>query len=451
MYWTKILGGIVLAAIWAAQPSAAQAVSLHVADADVRDVLSSTALLGGINLIIDDSVTGMITIDLDDLEPQEALHLIASAKGLFFDDSGGAIVISSRQRAAPGFCRTYVFPIQYADLDELVEDISLSAAKEGIFLQTENKYTDGIGTGTLQERNAPYGDIKKSEWPHSGSENRSSSLHDDKDNRLKADHATGSLVFFGTETEADDIRAALTQLDVPAKQVTLEAKVVALQKDASKKLGIEWEWSKIPQYAYEGDEVHRVWTNGESVPGIISFGGGPDGNPYEFYYAVTLNALIANGQATILAKPNITTIQGHAAVINIGGEVPVPTVETTNSTTTTSFEYKEAGIILRYMPMVNADGCITARVHTEVSSPQYVEDLKAYRFQKRSADTVVRLQDGETMVIGGLIGSEESRTLSEIPFLANLPILGSFFRSVKNTRNESEIMIFLTAHVLDER
>ena len=103
------------------------------------------------------------------------------------------------------------------------------------------------------------------------------------------------------------------------------------------------------------------------------------------------------------------------------------------------------------MPMVNADGCITARVHTEVSSPQYVEDLKAYRFQKRSADTVVRLQDGETMVIGGLIGSEESRTLSEIPFLANLPILGSFFRSVKNTRNESEIMIFLTAHVLDER
>ena len=143
-------------------------------------------------------------------------------------------------------------------------------------------------------------------------------------------------------------------------------------------------------------------------------------------------------------------MQGREAVINIGGEVPVPTISTTNATTTTSVTYREAGIILRCTPRVNPEGGVTATVHTEVSSPLYVESLKAYRFQKRSADTTVRLRDGETMVIGGLIGSEETKSLSKVPFLGDLPILGVFFRSVRTSKSDSEIMIFLTAHVLDE-
>ena len=125
-------------------------------------------------------------------------------------------------------------------------------------------------------------------------------------------------------------------------------------------------------------------------------------------------------------------------------------VTSTNTATTTSITYRDAGIILRCTPRVNPDGAITTKVHTEVSSPLYVDSLKAYQFQKRSADTVVRLKDGETMVIGGLIGSEESKSLSKVPFLGDLPILGAFFRSVRKSKSDSEIMMFLTAHVLDE-
>ena len=83
-----------------------------------------------------------------------------------------------------------------------------------------------------------------------------------------------------------------------------------------------------------------------------------------------------------------------------------------------------------------------------MSSPLYVEELKAYRFQKRAADTTVRLKDGETMVIGGLIGREELRSLVKIPFLGDLPVLGAFFRSVRNNSSDSEVMIFLTARVV---
>ena len=103
---------------------------------------------------------------------------------------------------------------------------------------------------------------------------------------------------------------------------------------------------------------------------------------------------------------------------------------------------------MKYTPRINSDGTITATIHTEVSTPQYVEDLKAYRFNTRSADTVVTVKDGEPMIIGGLIGSEEEKSISKIPFLGDLPILGALFRTHRNSKSESELMIFLTAHVV---
>lgn len=286
------------------------------------------------------------------------------------------------------------------------------------------------------------------------------------------DKETNQVVFYGTRAQAALVKKAIEAVDLPGKQVLLEAKVIAIQKDAAKKLGVEWEWSKIPQYpAYTTEyrsgrttenkdgtrtiaedvpktSVQRPQTDG-TVPGILRFGKGPEGHPFEFYYAAKLNALISSGHAEILSRPKIMTIQGREAVINIGGEVPVPVTATTNATTTTSYEYRDAGIILKYTPRVNTDGCITAVVHTEVSSPLYVEAMKAYRFQKRCADTTVRLKDGETIIIGGLIGSEEAKSMSRIPFLGDLPVLGKFFRSESTQRTESEVMIFLTARIVD--
>ncbi|MBQ7705340.1 MAG: type II and III secretion system protein, partial [Selenomonadaceae bacterium] len=117
--------------------------------------------------------------------------------------------------------------------------------------------------------------------------------------------------------------------------------------------------------------------------------------------------------------------------------------------TTTEIEYRDAGIILKYTPRINADGTITATIHTEVSTPQYVEDLKAYQFNTRSADTTVTVRDGEPMVIGGLIGAEDAKSISKIPVLGDLPILGALFRNHRKSKTESELMIFLTAHVIN--
>ena len=276
-------------------------------------------------------------------------------------------------------------------------------------------------------------------------------------------------MFYGTASEAQKIRVVLDQIDIPYEQVSLEAQVMSINKTDSKNLGIEWEWSKAPQYyeKYTPEKINIDATTGKTTSikpaeiterassfnegttgGIISFGRSPDGLPYEFYYAAKINALINNGKANILSKPKITTINGKEATINIGGEVPIPTLTVSDNTTTTTYEYKETGIILKYTPRVNDDGYITAKIHTEVSTPTYDADAKAYRFNKRSADTQVRLKDGETMVIGGLIGSDESKVMSKIPFLGDLPILGRFFSNVNNSKNESEVIIFVTARIV---
>ncbi len=447
-----IVGCGVFCPLWAA----AEPISLSVVDGDVRSVLLSTARMGGFNLVLDDSVSGTVTVSLQDVEPIDAMHLVAGAGNLLMEQVGGNYVVTARGNQA-GLSSAHVFPLRYADPEEVRNSVILSLGLAGNTGQTANKNSG------VKERKQ--GDAQEDRAASRGGEHR-----------VSIDYSTNSLVVYGTPEEAFQAGRLLQVLDVPAKQVSLEARVVSIDKSAAKELGVEWSWSSIPQYpdvstSYrthstvienpDGSTTVRrvevpeidVERSGQTsdTQGIIRFGRGPEGYPFEFYYGAKLNAMVADGKAQILSRPNITTLQGHEAVINIGGEVPVPKVSVTNSTTVTSIDYREAGIILRYTPRVNADGHITAQVHTEVSSPVFVDDIKAYRFRKRSADTTVRLKDGETMVIGGLIGSEESRTMSKIPFLGDLPILGSFFRSVKNSKTDSEIMIFLTARILDEK
>ncbi|MBO5515580.1 MAG: type II secretion system protein GspD [Schwartzia sp.] len=451
------------------RPAYARPVTLHAVDADVRAVLASVAELGGVGLVLDDSVQGTITIHLDEVEPEEAFAMIAAADDLSLGETGGVAIITASRTGVQGLYRPYVFPVRYADLDTVAHAVALS------LMPYDND------SGNDRARRVRETDRTRLETEN-GSEIRTVTRESrgsgrDDDLRILADPATGSIVLYGTASEAKAAEKLIAALDRPQPQVSLEAKVIAIDKNAAKELGVEWEWSRVPQYPdytteYETrrrtvqnpdgsyttvtedvphETVRRHWDgSGSSIPGIIRFGRGPGGYPFEFYYGAKINALITDGKANLLARPNITTLQGREAVINIGGEVPVQTVSVTNSTTTTSVTYREAGIILRCTPRVGVDGDITAKVHTEVSSPLYVPDLAAYRFNKRSADTEVRLRDGETMVIGGLIGSEESKTLSKIPFLGDLPILGVFFRNVRTSKTDSEVMIFLTAKIVED-
>lgn len=409
---------------------------LEAVDVDIRNLLTNIALANNLNIVISDEVQGNVSVKLSNINAQDMIKIIAENNNYTYQFKDNVIYISKGDKDI----NLYTVQINYLELDKIAQTINLML------------------TGNLTDK------------------------IDDKDkktainNKVMIDESENTISFYGTLKQYEQIKNFLQEQDKPQKQVSLEAKVTAIQKDAAKDLGVSWEWSKLPQspeheITYDTvkhtvinedgskeeitdylpvDEVTRKWNDDENIPGVIRFGKGVDGYPYEFYYAAKIDALISDGKANILARPNITTIQGKEAVINIGSEVPVPTVSTTNSTTTTSIKYREAGIILKCTPRVNEDGIITVKVHTEVSSPMYVEDMKAYRFQKRSADTIVRLKDGQTMVIGGLIGSDEAKQMSKIPFLGDIPILGNLFKHIQKSKSDTEVMIFLTAHEVDD-
>ncbi|MDD6382294.1 MAG: secretin N-terminal domain-containing protein [Selenomonadaceae bacterium] len=417
-----------LAAVWFAgsfslgTPALASPVQVRVESGEVRDVMMSLARMEGLSLIFDEDISGQVTISAT-AEPEQLLQQVAVLKGLVLVREGNSYLVTLPTKAA-ALKRVHVYHVRHADPHELAQAARLVMAAGNPAGESAPE-----ATGAAE--------------------------------RILVDNATNSLLLYGDAAEVHHTLSLLEELDVEPRQVSLEAKVVAISKDAAKQLGIEWQWSSLPRYPEHSEtyrhkgtnreekeyEIHRD-TGGDGIPGIIQFGRGPEGIPFEFYYGAKLNALVSDGKAKILARPNITTLQGREAVINIGGEVPVPTQTVNETSTTTTFSYRQAGIILRCRPRLHGDGLITAEVHTEVSSPLYVADIKAYRFQNRRADTTVSLKDGETMVIGGLIGSEESRTMSKIPFLGDLPILGNFFRSIKKSHSESEVMIFLTAHAL---
>ena len=428
-------------------------VTMNIVDSEVREVLTSLASIGGVNIVADDSVNGKITVQLAGVSFQEALDIITKTKGLQYQTIGNTIIVGTKNNMSAGFGQLHVFHLKFANPDDVVNAAKLALGLGG---STESSSTEN-STQTTTTSNT-----------NSTTSNNDGKTTAEISGNLTVDKATNSLLFYGTASEAQKIRAVLDQIDIPYEQVSLEAQVMSINKTDSKNLGIEWEWSKAPQYyeeytpekitidattgritSIEPAEITRASSfNKGTTGGIISFGRSPDGLPYEFYYAAKINALINNGKANILSKPKITTINGKEATINIGGEVPIPTLTVSDNTTTTTYEYKETGIILKYTPRVNDDGYITAKIHTEVSTPTYDADAKAYRFNKRSADTQVRLKDGETMVIGGLIGSDESKVMSKIPFLGDLPILGRFFSNVNNSKNESEVIIFVTARIV---
>lgn len=421
------------------RPAAAAGISLAVRDADIREVLMSLGAVSGQPIAVSDSVHGRISLTLDEADFSSALAVVTGLGGLAVESCDGVVLVGTRADMQSGFARLHVIDLHFADPEDVAAALSLLPGMAGIDAPVANTKKEENSAEHLPAVSVPRAFV--------------------------LDKIGKRVLLFGPDDAAAAAEKLVRALDTAPRQISLEAKVVAVEKEAAKKLGLEWNWSKLPQYPEhhfrersekspaagennKDQEVRRSF-NGDASAGILQFGRGPEGYPFEFYYSAQLNALITGGKANVLARPNIMTLEGKEAVINIGGEVPVPTVATTNATTTTSVSYREAGIILRYTPWVNEDGLITAQVHTEVSSPVYVEELKAYRFQKRSADTTVRLKDGETMVIGGLIGSEESKSLSKIPFLGDMPVLGQFFRSERSSKTETEIMIFLTAHIMD--
>lgn len=237
----------------------------------------------------------------------------------------------------------------------------------------------------------------------------------------------------------------LLEMNAP-RQVRVECRIVDVNTNKTKNLGMTVGSS-------DGDDIPSM--------GSFSLGQGHKndsdshhgGRPFHWFGSyqninAQLNAMVSNGEARILSQPYIITMSGDKAEVFIGGQIAVPRTDDGKVST----EWKDYGIRLNIEPIVQNDGSVDSKIKTEVSSldestASYVDRIPG--IITRSADTHVLMKPGVTMAIGGLINSENGKSISKIPILGDLPVLGHFFRNTSKKRTQREIVILLTPILVD--
>lgn len=239
----------------------------------------------------------------------------------------------------------------------------------------------------------------------------------------------------------------LLEMARPA-QIRLEAQIIEIASSNARQLGIQY-----------GTKTGSG-SGGSQIDAEGTIYAGEDWNTRDWggwlvrhssTINAALNALINEGKARILSRPNITTLSGEKAKILIGGNIPVPT----NDDGKVTIQWKDYGVKLDIEPVVDRMDKITSKVHAEVSSLDYSHGITQNGFtipalSTREAEAVIHVSNGMTMVIGGLLNSEDSKTVSRIPLLSNIPILGEFFKHTSRTRDKRELIILITPRLVGE-
>lgn len=270
----------------------------------------------------------------------------------------------------------------------------------------------------------------------------------------------GSSIGSSADTRGDIDDSVVNMLEMTnPDQINIEAMFVEINSNDAKSLGLNYVSQDLSDTSDSGITMNEAgsYYAGETYGSQRDAGGHWYNRNWLFTHFSKINmqihALIENGRARIVSRPNITTMSGKDAKILIGGEIPYSSSNGFGSTTT---DYKEYGIGLDlHAPTVDRDGNITTELETQVSRLDWSNAVTkdGYRMPgiaTRSAYTTVNIPSGMTMVIGGLLNSEDAKTLQKVPFLGNLPLIGELFRYHNNSRQKSEIVVLITPRVVNE-
>ncbi len=283
-----------------------------------------------------------------------------------------------------------------------------------------------------------------------------------KSNTVKLGNSGSSAVktTVTTEEQKDSSARVINLLDMEnPDQINMEALVIEINSDDAKKLGITY--SSPTTDGSTGITMNEPGTfyAGETYGAQRDKGSHWYSRNWLFTHFSQINAqlrlLIEQGKARVVSRPNITTMSGKSAGILVGGQIPYPVASSSSNNITV--EYKPYGISLNLInPTVDRQGNVQAKINAEVSRLDWSNSVSANGYNMpglstRSAQTEVTIPSGMTMAIGGLLNSEDSKTIQKLPLLGDIPILGELFKYHNNSRQKSEIMILLTPRVVNER
>ncbi len=278
----------------------------------------------------------------------------------------------------------------------------------------------------------------------------------EKDSTDSGSSAAASAISSGSDFEYDfDYRSSriypnvidLLTVEHPS-QIRLEAQLIEISSDDAQNIGVKYAGTDFS----DGITFSTIgqFYSGESMPRNHNTRFGP-WNHFSQINA-SLNLLIQQGRAKVLSRPSVSTMSGAKAKIFIGGQLPVPVDHRDGGQT---IEWKDYGIRLHIRPTVDEDGMITAEVHAGVSrldpsNSVVTSSTTVPAITAREAHSIVHLNNGSTMVVGGLLNSEDVKTVSKVPLLGDIPIIGEFFKHTESSTERRELIILITPVVVDE-
>jgi type II secretory pathway component GspD/PulD (secretin) len=368
------------------------------ADEDIRQALRDIAAQAGVVIIPDQSVHGVVSCELRDVPLEEALSYVLYSGGFVYKNVNGVYFVGSADPGSPSFAHladTRRVSLRNAQAPEVYQ--ALSPAYQ-VYVQ--------------------------------------------------CDAANNVLVVSAPEPILSTVIGHIELIDQPLEQVMIEIMVAEINRTAAKQLGVEWRWDSFGFNV--GDPMNGDATNGNSS------GMGPLGERNTLSWTeatvqdlVNLKLLIENNNANVRANPRVTTLNAHEAELFVGREQYFALLRGTTFYATQNLEKVKAGITLRIKPFVGEGGNLTIQIDPEVSDVIAVDGNGAPIVATRRVHTIIRCQEGQTVVLGGLTQVIEKLRVSKVPILGDLPLIGALFREKDRSNQETELVILLRPHILD--
>ena len=272
--------------------------------------------------------------------------------------------------------------------------------------------------------------------------------------KVVSDKGSNALIILASPQDFSVVKEVVSSIDVKRPQVFVEVQIVEMSMDKLLQMGVEWKFLSRGEHTPFGGSLYG---NLPLQPGYPSASPGlllgiakwRNGTPD---IGLLLNAYAKEGGVNVIATPQILTLDNEEAEINISKVIPYSTglKYDANNNPVISYDYKDVGIVLKITPHITSSGEVRLKVYEKV------EDVVGYAnadqtapiTSKREAKTTVDVQDGQTLVIGGLIKSKKLTTIEKVPVLGNIPILGNLFKKTGHQIEKTNLLVFITPHVV---
>ena len=406
------------------QPST-KPLTLDFQDIEVRRVLQLLADLRDINLVVSESVTGNLSLRLKDISWEDALETILAVKNLSQRRYNNVMIIApvgelaaqeksnlANERGVETLAplQTHLFRIRYGDAKRMLALINLG----------KNSMLSKRGHGVVDER-------------------------------------TNSLIVVDIASRLEAIADVIEKLDIPLQQVAIEARIVIANKTFSEQLGIRWgaqspilggpNDTSAPLPSINRSNVPNVSASaGLSLPvlqaGSTTFSLGLSRPNYAI--DVELSALAAQGDAEVLARPRIVTADKSPALIESGVEIPFQEASSSGATSTS---FKDAVLSLRVVPQITPDQRVIMQLKVKQDTVGQIYDGIS-SINTNAIETQVLVDNGQTLVLGGIFQEDKNNAQTKTPLLAGIPLIGRLFKRTVRRQDKQELLIFITPNIL---